>query len=93
LGRSEEYQERIGNDARRYEKMIDDSFRRLEEKLNSHIDSFSQTINSYFTQTNKKVEAVDFDLTSFKLNEESKWADLSQDMGKRVSENSLKAHL
>jgi hypothetical protein len=71
--------------------MVDDSFRRLEDKLNSNIDSFSKTINSYFTQTNEKVSELQSGLNTLKLNTEGKIADLSGEMRKKISENSLKA--
>lgn len=71
--------------------MVDDSFRRLEDKLNSNIDSFSKTINSYFTQTNEKVSELQSGLNTLKLNTEGKVADLSGEMSKKISENSLKA--
>ena len=73
--------------------MIDDSFRRLEDKINTGMDGFNRTINSYFTQSNEKVSELQSSVNSLKLNTESKIGDLMVDMGRKISESSIKAAL
>lgn len=73
--------------------MIDDSFRRLEEKITSNLEGFNKTINSYFSQSNEKVSELQSSVSTLKLNTESKIGDLMADMGRKISESSIKAAL
>lgn len=91
--KSLDFEEKIGSDNKRNEKMIDDSFRRLDDKITSNLETFNKTINGYFTQSNEKVSELQSSVNTLKLNTESRIGDLIADMGRKISESSIKAAL
>ena len=87
------HSEQIGSDNRRTQKLVEDSVRRVEDKVQAQLDSNGTTLQSFFKQTNDKLSQLESDANNLKLATETKTEELERELGRRVSEQSLKATL